>query len=496
MNPKTLLVRDHGANRRDDVVRGVASCLAIYCLLAPVEAAAIEPIKLHPENRHYFLFRERPTILVTSGEHYGAVLNQDFNYIRYLDALKAHGFNLTRTFSGTYREVTGSFDIKGNTLAPATDRYLCPWARSQVPGATDGGNKFDLATWDQTYFDRLKDFITQAGQRGIVVELVLFCTMYNDALWAASPMNARNNTHNIGKVGRNEVFGGHEKELLAVQQAVTRKIVSELKDFDNVYFEVCNEPYERGGLTREWNDAIVTAIVEAEAGLPARHLIAQNLAHGAARAEGLSKQVSVLNFHAATPEAVRLNYDLNLVIASDETGGSDRSDRKYRTDGWEFLLSGGAVFDHLDFSFTIDRPDGWAVPLPPGTPGGGGPELRKQLQILKEFVEGFDFVKMSPNPSLLKDVRVQAPRNNSPSRTASTVRILAEAGKAYAIYVNGGVGAELVIDLPPGHYKADWVSTRTGQAEKAEPFTHEGGNRRLISPAFVEDIALRIKRVL
>src|SRR4030095_9047978 len=115
--------------------------------------------------------------------------------------------------------------------------------RSDTPGATDGGNKFDLTTWDAAYFDRLKDFVTQAGQRGVVVELVLFCTMYDDAVWNASPMNARNNVNGISAVGKHEVYNGKDKDLLAIQKAVVRKLVTELNAFDNVYFEVCNEPY-------------------------------------------------------------------------------------------------------------------------------------------------------------------------------------------------------------------------------------------------------------
>jgi len=57
-----------------------------------------------------------------------------------------------------------------------------------------------------------------------------------------------------------------------------------------------------------------------------------------------------------------------MVIALDETGGSDRSDRKYRTEGWRWLLAGGAVYDHLDFSCTTGIPGGTAVPLSEGTP--------------------------------------------------------------------------------------------------------------------------------
>ena len=76
------------------------------------------PLALHPENPHYFLFRGKPTVLITSGEHYGAVLNLDFNYVEYLETLRADRLNLTRTFTGAYVEPHGTFNITSNTLAP------------------------------------------------------------------------------------------------------------------------------------------------------------------------------------------------------------------------------------------------------------------------------------------------------------------------------------------------------------------------------------------
>jgi len=39
-------------------------------------------------------------VLITAGEHYGAVMNLDFDYKRYLDELKANRFNLTRVGGG------------------------------------------------------------------------------------------------------------------------------------------------------------------------------------------------------------------------------------------------------------------------------------------------------------------------------------------------------------------------------------------------------------
>ena len=196
------------------------SMAILIALASPAESP--RPLALHPDNPHYFLFRGKPTILVTSGEHYGAVLNRDFAYLPYLDELQAHGLNLTRTFSGTYFEIQISFGIVDNTLAPLPKSYVAPWVRSNQPGAADGGNKFDLTQWDPAYFARLKDFVAQAGRRGVVVELVLFCTFYDDQLWKVNPMRTGNNINGVGKVKRTEVLALKEKALMAVQEALAQ----------------------------------------------------------------------------------------------------------------------------------------------------------------------------------------------------------------------------------------------------------------------------------
>jgi hypothetical protein len=95
-------------------------------------------------------------------------------------------------------------------------------------------------------------------------------------------------------------YDARDQQLLAVQQTVTRKIVTALKDFDNVYFEVCNEPYERPGLTAEWNDRIVAAIMEADAALSTKHLIAQGVGHRVAKVARLNGNVSISSSMRAT----------------------------------------------------------------------------------------------------------------------------------------------------------------------------------------------------
>jgi len=470
-------------------VNKMFTCVVLFGLVVNVmpaggarSAKAVKPIQLHPDNPHYFLWRGKPTILITSGEHYGAVLNRDFNYKKYFKALQSYGFNLTRTFSGAYCEPVGAFKIENNTLAPAKGRLICPWARSGEPGYANGGNKFDLTKWDAGYFKRLRGFAAEASKRGVVVELVLFCPFYKDDMWKLSPMNAANNINSIGKMKRTEVYTLKHPRLLAVQDALLRKIVKELKDFDNVYYEICNEPYF-GGVTLEWQNHIAETIVKAEANFKAKHLIAQNIANKSKKVVKPNPHVSIFNFHyAKPPKAVTENYGLNKVIGDDETGFAGSKPKPYRLEGWDFIIAGGGVYDNLDYSFTVGHEDGTAKI---NAPGGGGAVLHKQLKILKDFINSFDFVRMKPDNSVIK--------GGVPEK--ATARALVQAGRAYAIYINGGSKANLVVELPGGAYTAEWVNTKTGKVDKKETFQHGGGNRILHSPKYSDDIALRIQRV-
>ena len=428
--------------------------------ISPANAAQpakrIRPIQLHPDNPHYFLWRGKPTVLITSGEHYGAVLNRAFDYKKYLKTLESYGFNLTRTFSGAYCEPIGAFKIQNNTLAPAKDKLICPWARSNTPGYANGGNKFDLTKWDSAYFKRLRDFVNEASKCSIVVELVLFCPFYKDDMWKLSPMNAANNINDIGKMERTEVYTLNHPRLLAVQDSMVRRIVKELRGFDNVYYEICNEPYF-GGVTLEWQNHIAETIVKAEAKFKKKHLIAQNIANKSEKVVKPNPHVSIFNFHyAKPPKAVTENYGLNKVIGDDETGFAGSEPKPYRLEGWDFIIAGGAVFDNLDYSFTVGHEDGTAEI---NAPGSGGPVLHKQLEILKDFINSFDFIKMKPDNSVIK--------GGIPDK--ATARALVHVGRAYAIYINGGNEAKLIVERYRKEAGIKKLDSKNSEKEEDEP---------------------------
>jgi len=462
------------------ILQGVILQGAFTFLLSVVlvTAYAKEPLKLHPENPHYFIYDGKPTVLVTSGEHYGSVLNLDFDFVTYLDTLAKDGLNCTRTFTGVYVEPDKAHNIQNNTLAPAAGRLVSPWARSDVPGYANGGNKFDLAKWNSEYFKRLKRFMTEADRRGIIVELDLFCPMYNESIWAVCPMKSSNNVNGIGNGTGNQVYTlDQEPALLKIQEDVTRKIVRELNEFDNLYFEVCNEPYF-GGVTTGWHDRIVDVIRETEKNLPKKHLISWNVQNVSAKIESPHPGLSIFNFHYASPPVtVAMNYGLNKAIGLNETGFKGTGDDYYRNEAWEFMLAGGTTYNNLDYSFTVETPNGTTTPTNP-TPGGGGVPFRKQVAILKNFIESFDFIKMKPDPGCVEGDGDYA---------------LSESGKQYAVFIRESKGQAIRIHLPDGEYEGYWIDPVQGTKIGIAKFRHSGNVKELQIPkSLANGAALRL----
>lgn len=477
----------------------IAVASLLVCTLC--SALARQPLALHPDNPHYFQFRGKPLVIVTSGEHYGAVLNLDFDYRKYLDTLQRDGMNNTRTFSGAYCEPPSAFNIASNTLAPLPGRFLSPWARSKEPGYANGGNKFDLSKWSKDYFKRLEDFMAYASKRGIIVEMNLFCPFYEDSMWRLSPMNAANNINSVGDVPRTNVYtldkhGG----LLLYQEALVRKIVTELNGFDNLYYEICNEPYF-GGVTLDWQARIAQVIVDTEKKLKNKHLISQNIANDKAKVEKPLANISIYNFHYATPpETVKLNYYLDAVIGDNETGFRGTNNFPYRTEAWDFIAAGGGLYNNLDYSFIAGKEDGTFV-YPASQPGGGNPQLRRQLKFLSRTIHSLDFINMAPYNELVKGQFEQG----------TTARLLANPGKHYLLYIRTGLfqkkdgprlkteyGPNAIsarINLSPGEYEYEWLDPRGCEAVHAGDLRHGGGEHEFVAPAFKEDAALVIKRI-
>jgi len=414
----------------------------------------------------------------------------------------------TLAFGGSYIEVPGkSFGIQRNDLAPEPGRLLTPWARSTNSGYAGGGNKFDLDQWDQEYFKRFRAFLTEAQKRGIIVEIGLFSAQYNQVQWDVSPFNPANNINSIAGLDWKLVNTIENGKILSYQERYTRKLVHEANAFSNVIFEIQNEPWsDRPVLTdvvnpflfpparnqypnsidlpddkaMAWQTRVSGWVVSEEASLPNRHLIAQNYSNFRLPVRQLIPGVNVVNFHYAYPEAATLNYSLGKAISYDETGFLGRDDQSYIRQAWNFMLSGGSVFNGLDYSFSPGHEDG--SDLEPNGPGGGSPELRRRLHILVKFLQALPLAEMSADTRTVKQAQ------------GVFTHALSSASGVYAIYLDGNGPSEITLDLPSGRYTATWTDIHTGSVAATSRFKHSGGNKTMSAPEFHDGIALLLTR--
>jgi hypothetical protein len=484
---------------------GLCVFLCISCGNQQKESGAIS---LHPRNPHYFQFRGKPAVLISSAEHYGAIMNREFDFISYLNSLQREGLNYTRLFcSGHVEADDPTFGIEKNTMGPARGNYITPWkiVRERMDTLIP---VFDLDQWNPEYFSRLRSFVLEAGKRGIVVEITLSSSCYNLGIWSKNPLNGTNNINLPSNLSLRRVQTLHNGRLLQYQEELVKKLVNELNEFDNIFFEVQNEPWAdhpclveiipddavppgsqewqkycevNNKVSDEWQVHITELISRTEKTLPVKHLIARNVSNFRARIENPDPRVSIYNFHYALPEAASWNSKLGAVTGLDETGFMPHEDFLYRRQAWNFILAGGALYNNLDYSFTAGNEDGsWTIS---NNPGWGGVTYRKQVKILKDFIESFDFIRMQAALDLVAE---KEPDNLN-------VQILAEQGKQYALYLSGSEKGKIQIFMPEGEYLVDKINPVTGEKSSPGIMQTEGG-KLVLYLEIGEDVAIRILR--
>ncbi|MBI1895546.1 MAG: hypothetical protein HYS04_03275 [Acidobacteria bacterium] len=518
---------------------GLFSILAHVMGAQPVTDATL---RRHPDHSGSFVYKGKPIVLVTATEHYGAVLNGKFDYVPYLDELARNQLNLSRAFT-FYRELEDSIPPLGfsNTLAPEAGAEVMPWKRTGPGKANDGGPKFNLDQWNNEYFTRFKNFLKAAAEREIVVEVVLFCNPYRESIWSWFPLHPANNVNGVGG-GISEVgqfMELHDPTVTARQMAFVRKLVAELNSFDNMYFEINNETSARDN-SREtaarqdaWHVALSKAIRETEQKLPKKHLIAvnahQRLPASASRELRYTETgdtpyfgnalIDIINYHYISRKTagpgisvletagtrfgnilafMEARRHVNKPVVFDENysgvirGAADEWDRN-RMEAWETILSGGAGFDHLDWSFTPQDPTGSGkVPIPDGRRLDGR-RFRDQLGILSRLWKESGPDQMDPAQNLVSAVPNQTLAVSS-SRKDRRIHVI-YVGDARLKDAGFGkpIEGSLTLRLPAGQYEARMLpSGATGWSGPAR-VNVKGKETHLWLPEFQKDCAIVLR---
>ena len=494
------------------------------------------PIELHPENPRYFVYKNRPLVLITATEHYGAVINRNFDYVAYLDDAAEKRQTLSRCFL-LFRELQ-VFDpatqVKPinphSPCKPLPGEYVSPWLRSGPGFATDGFAKFDLDRWNPEFFERLHGFLAAAQERDVIVELTLFSSTYSDAVWGLNPLNIQNNINGVGDIPWQDYISGRDAALTEHQMAYVSKVVEEMNGYDCFYFEVCNEPFTtRAGMLPEtefatqaevdgWQEAVRDRIRAAEAGLPKKHLIFQvpveNWRTDTALEQILGEEsVDAVNLHdyqqltykgaILAPLSRFMQRDLRLariqqvwtavhdtgkpfVFDEDNAATSSLDEESWvvhRKRAWGTVCSGGH-YNMIDFSIQAGGQEA-------GTPASQT-MIRSWMKNLSAFIHGVDFVQMAPQPDFAGET------------ADNTIAItLGQPGRAYVVYVADrrevddptlGQPCEgrLTFTLPAGSYSARLYSPAEGKYT-GEPQDLSGGETGIDLGPFSHDIVVQIE---
>ena len=177
---------------------------------------------------------------------------EEFDYDAYLKFLKEHGHNFIRLWRWE----------QFKSQAAGGGYHLCmtpqPWPRTGPGTAMDGKPKFDLDSFDESYFERLRERVIAAGDEGIYVAVMFF-----DG-WAlhlspapdnveGHPFHAANNVNGIGirSIVDYEVLP-LDPRVQSLQEAYIRKVVDTVYDLPNVLWEVANESSGGGTVDKDF----------------------------------------------------------------------------------------------------------------------------------------------------------------------------------------------------------------------------------------------------
>jgi len=455
----------------------LAGAMCVFALPAPHTNPAKGPLKVLASNPRFFTDGSGKAVYL-AGSHnwvnfkdYGESdsLNR-FDYKAYLDFLQAHNHNFFRLWT---------WELPRSTLGRNAETWVrspFPWKRSGPGVATDGKPKFDLSRLDDAYFDRLRDRVKIARDRGFYVAVTLFDgygPINNRSAEDGFPFDTGNNVNNLA-------CGGLETQTLAiagvttVQENYVRKVVEKLNDLDNVLYEIANEA---GPASTEWQYHMIKFIKECEAKKPKKHPVGMSYQLGG-KNEALFKSPADWiapgkdDGYQSEPPA----SEGTKVIIND-------TDHSYY---WVQLKEAGLpaqqawVWKSFTRGLNVAFMDPYLINWPGrNAPQGLSPDtywetIRVNMGYARRFAGRVNLAAMKPIDSL--------------SSTRYCLASPTDKCAEFLVYAPQGGSVDLKLNAVKGKLYPEWFNPSVGSTETGEPV--DGGAERSLKTPFIGDAVL------
>ena len=254
------------------MLKSAASIVIIVIIILAIGekamAATNGPLTKSTVNPRYFQDASGNVVCLTGSHTWNNLQDRssdggNLDYTAYINFLVTNHHNFMRTWEWEC--------CKGASYDASEVFNPVAYARSSTPGAADGGNKFDVTTFNQSYFDRLRSRVITARDNGIYVSIMLFegWTIYDKGQgvgspWFGHPYNPANNINGINGDTNSDGWGTelHDSPSSAIsslQFAYVEKVIETVKDLDNVLYEVSNEDNPSSANT-SWQAGIINHI--------------------------------------------------------------------------------------------------------------------------------------------------------------------------------------------------------------------------------------------
>ena len=241
------------------------------------------PLTRSVNNPNYFATPDGKPVYLTGSHHWNSLQDEGktsppaaFDYTGYVNWMEDNNYNFMRLWNIAEQPYSAAW-----TTSPWYTDPL-PYVRTDgsFGNAADGKPKFDVNTFNQDYFDRLRERVIEAGEHGIYVDVMLFEGWSLGPItgstnpWTYHPFNKNNNINGINGDPSNTGSGygiqttSEPAAVLTAQQAYVRKVIDTVNDLDNVVYEISNE---FPASSTQWQYNMINYIKNYEAGKPKQH---------------------------------------------------------------------------------------------------------------------------------------------------------------------------------------------------------------------------------
>jgi hypothetical protein len=438
------------------------------------------PLRVSSVNPRYFAGPDGNIVYLTGSHTWCNFMDCDdtnpitstFDYPAFLNFLVAHNHNFFRLWRAE--------NARGGETGD--DFWFTPMPYQRSPTeccAFDGGNKFDLTQLNQAYFDRMRQRVIAAGDRGIYVSIMLFDGWSVETKfpashqpWKGHPFNSQNNINGVDGDLNDDNQGGEthtlaNSQVTALQEAYVRKVIESVNDLDNVLYEISNESAADSKL---WQYHMINYIKNYEATLPKQHPVGMTwMWYG-----------SMEDLYSSPADWISQGEDINQYPVADGTkvilADTDHlcgicGNRQWV---WQSFTRGyNPIF--------MDPYDGQAPGR--GAPGNYDPNnandvsIRLNLGYVRSYANRINLVAMQPHPELCS--------------TGFCLADLTVASAEYLMYQPSGGSATFDLTASPGTFSVEWFNPSTGVIVSASPVN--GGASRRFSAPFSGDAVVYLK---